>query len=210
MTAYSDLQSRLDDYANRSDLTSSQKDMFITLAEGRFNRRIIVPERETEATASASTEEIALPSGFWAMRSLYADLDPKVLIKQMSVSELRSTYATSTTGTPRHYAIENGALLLGPAPSSATDIVMNYWATIPALTSTNTSNWLTTLAPDLYLAGALTEMWIFLQDKEKAAFWDSRTEAKIEEVIKAGRRKYTGAAPLTAKGPYPAIRGVLA
>ena len=63
-------------------------------------------------------------------------------------------------------------------------------------------------APDLYLSAVLAEAYLLILDEKRAALWDSRTEAKIEELNKAGRRKYAGAAPLAPKGPVsiPGVR----
>lgn len=209
MTAYSDLQSRVVDWLGRSDITSAQIDTFIQLAEARFNRRLIVPERETAATLAATTESVNLPADFWALRAAYVNTQPETTLEQMSLVEYRRAYVGGAAGVPRNYALRGGTMLIGPIPSTSTNIFTVYWATIPALTASNTSNWLIAAHPDIYLSGVLAEAYLLLKNMTEAGVWDSRTEAKIEEVIKTGRRKAAGAAPLAPRGPA-AIAGVQA
>ena len=149
--SWTELKARIADWLNRDDL-AAQIPAFIALAEARFNRVLIVPEREAVATLEASGE---------------------------------------------------------PAPASACELVLDYFATIPPLGEAQPSNWLLDLFPDLYLSGALVEAYLFLRDAEGAGAWDNRTEAKIREIEKAGRRQTIGAAPLTARAPA-SVAGVQA
>lgn len=211
MTAYSDLLARVADWLNRDDLTSAQIDVFIRLAEARLNRVLIVPEREAVATATADSDRAPLPGDFWAMRALHAGGQVDPLIGQMSLVELRRAYAGTNAGTGdiRHFAISGNDLILGPSPRTETVLTLDYFATIPALTTGNTSNWLIAAHPDIYLSAVLAEACIFFRDAEGAGLWDSRTEAKIREADKAGRRKTTGAAPLAPRA-YTNLAGVRA
>jgi hypothetical protein len=207
--SWTDLKSRIADWLNRDDL-SAQIPAFIALAEARFNRVLIVPEREAVAVLAAAGEAVALPADYWGMRALHVEAAPATTLRQMSLVELRRAYGGGTAGLPRHFAVRGSELLLGPAPASPCGLVLDYFQTIPALGEAQASNWLLDAHPDLYLSGALVEAYIFLRDAEGAGLWDSRTEAKIREVEKAGRRKTNGAAPIAARGPNPSIRQVRA
>ena len=198
--SWTELKARIADWLNRDDL-AAQIPAFIALAEARFNRVLIVPEREAVATLEASGETVALPADYWGMRSLHLADAVQPPLRQMSLVELRRAYAGGPAGVPRHYCVRGSDLLLGPAPASACELVLDYFATIPPLGETQPSNWLLDLFPDLYLSGALVEAYLFLRDAEGAGAWDNRTEAKIREIERAGRRKTIGAAPLTARAP---------
>jgi hypothetical protein len=210
MTAYSVLQARVADWLNRTDLTSAQIDSFTEIAEGRFNRRIFGPDREVVSTLTTSTEAATLPTDCWGIRAICSTSTTYPTLKQMSLVELRRTYTGAAAGQPRHYTVKAGTIILGPAPSASTSFTLDYWQTTPALTSSNTSNWLIAAHPDIYLSAVLTEAYIFLRDTEAASLWDARTEAKIDELEKAERRKQNGAAPLAAQGTYRSIPGVQA
>jgi hypothetical protein len=206
---WTDLKSRIADWLNRDDLTA-EIPTFIELAEARFNRALIVPERETVEVLTATTDTVALPADYWGMRALYSDSVVAPTIAQMSLVELRRTYTGVSAGVVRNYAVRGSDLVLGPEPSESTDLTLDYYATIPALGEDQDTNWLLDAAPDLYLAGALVEAYLFLRDTEGATLWDGRTEAKIREIEKAGRRKTNGAAPLAPRGTYRSLPRVLA
>jgi hypothetical protein len=70
-------------------------------------------------------------------------------------------------GRPAYAALIAGQLCLYPAPTQAWNVELTYYAGIPALTATNTSNWLLTSFPDLYLWGALAEAWNYYEDDEQ-------------------------------------------
>lgn len=213
MTNYSDLQSRVADWLNRDDLTSAQIDSFISLAEGRFNRRLIVPARELKTTITAATTGRApLPSDYCGTRAAYIAGQTAPKLAQMSLTELVETYlgSNANSGDIANYAISGTDLVVGPVPSANVTVTLIYWQTIPALTASNTANWLSTAYPDIYLSGVLTEALLFLKDYQGAALFDSRTEAKIAEAERAGVRKMTGASPLRARGTYRSIPGVQA
>lgn len=195
---FDELKARIADWLNRDDL-GAQIPAFVSLAEARFNRRLIVPEREQVSTAIAATGSVALPVDFWAMRAIHTDSLVVPTLTQMSLVALRRTYPGGGSGIVRHFAISGSDLLLGPAPAADTALVLDYFRAIPALSSSCATNWLLDAHPDLYLAGALAEAFVFLRDTEGASIWDSRTEAKIAEIEKAGRRKTTGAAPLAPR-----------
>lgn len=206
-TTWTELKAEMADWLDRTDLTT-QIPSFIGYAEARLNRRLRVPEMEADATASVSTDDIALPTDLLSLRSVYIDDDPRVVLSQVSPARLRELYPTdTTTGIPRVFAIQESTdLLLGPYPDAAYTVVINYWAKIPALGAGTATNWLLTAHPDLYLAAAMTEGCLLTMDEQRAALWDSRTEAKIAELNEAGRRKMRSQAPTMLRSDMPLIR----
>ena len=63
---------------------------------------------------------------------------------------------SNVTGQPKYFTVFGTEMELAPTPDSAYTIEMVYRQNIPAL-ATNDPNWLLTLAPDIYLYGALLE-----------------------------------------------------
>ena len=58
-----------------------------------------------------------------------------------------------------------------PAPTGDTDVVLTYYQKIPALSDTQTTNWLLTKSPDLYLYSTLLEAAPYLRDDDRMAMW---------------------------------------
>ena len=206
---YAGLQEAIGAWLCRDDLGARIPD-FIRLAEARFNRVLMVPERELVATFTAAAESHELPVDFWGMRAIHADLSSKFPLRQMSLAELRLEYGFGRTGRPVHYAIQGGdTLVLGPQPNGEVALVLNYYASIPALSDANPSNWLLKVNPDVYLYGALLQAEAYLINDERLAVWKMALEEALDEIRKAGQRKQIGAAPLMPRGPA-AVAGVRA
>lgn len=186
-------------WSNRDDLDGNVEE-FIALAERRLNRAIFVPDRESMATLTAAAT-VALPSDFWGVRSIWLDTDPKVVLDQMNFGMLQQAYAPAATGQPGNYAIHGSTLYLGPSPDSAYSVKLAYWAKVAALSVSNTTNWLLTAAPDIYIAASLVELYLYIVDEAQATLWEQRTAAKIAELNRDGSRRQYGGTPLRIRSP---------
>jgi len=200
ISTYAELKDAIADWAERDDLTT-RLDTIIDLAEARFNRIILAPEREASDTLSAAAT-VALPADFYGIKAIWLDTDPKAVLEPLSLQELRMHWASSQTGVPRNYAVQADATLaLGPAPDSAYDLELVYWTKIPALSDSQTSNWLLTGHPDIYLFGCLVEAEQFMVNPDSTVSWKARCDGAILELLRAGRRKQHSA-PQRIRAPY--------
>src|SRR5687768_4734499 len=200
-TTWTELKSTLANWLNRDDLSATEIPEAIALAERRFQRTLFSPERETEATLSASAETVALPADLWGIRAAYLASDPRVVLEPMTLAELRNTYSAATTGKPQNYAIRGESLVLGPAPDAACSIKLTYIQTIPALGAGLATNWLLTDHPDLYLYGALHALHLLLVDEARAALYDARFRQAAEELNRSAVRRTSGGAPIRIRAP---------
>jgi len=105
---------------------------------------------EKRATADATTEYTGLPSDFLEIRSAHLNTSPKTQLRAMALSEIRSRRLGSTTGQPEVFAITGDEILLAPAPDGTYEIELDYYA-FTELSDSNTTNWLLTNYPDIYL-----------------------------------------------------------
>lgn len=172
---YSDLVTAVGNWLNRSDLTARIPE-FIALAEAEFNRTLRTVEMEGRATATLTGEALALPADFIGLRSISQDNNFFTLVDSQALFN-----TPSTGGTPRLVAISDGQFFFRPAPSSG-DIEIAYYQKIPALTSTNTTNWLMTAHPDLYLFATLAQAEFYGWNDERLPLVKARTEEIIEQV----------------------------
>ena len=70
---------------------------------------------------------------------------------------------------------------------------------IPALSDTNTTNWLLTAAPKAYLYGALAELAIFTEDMDNMKMWSAMRDIEMAEVQAADDRDRFGGALIARK-----------
>lgn len=174
ISTYAELQTALTNWTQRSDL-SSRNPEFIALAEAAFNRGFD-PERpfrhfsqEASTTLSATTtvgigSGYSLPTDFQELRDVQTTTTPYVRLQYIAPEAGDQLYNTTTTGIPRFFTLQAGYLRVYPVPSSGYSVQITYYQTIPALTNSNTTNWLLTNHPDVYLFGALLHASVFFND----------------------------------------------
>ena len=75
--------------------------------------------------------------------------------------------ASSAGGRPTCFTHVGEEIEVYPAPDSSYTAELLYYATIPALSDSNTSNWLLSLSPDIYLYGSLLQAGPYLRDPEQ-------------------------------------------
>lgn len=194
ITDYASLQSEIAAWLHRTDLTS-RIPQFIANAEARFNRKLRMRQQETAFASVALTDgAAALPTDFEEFKALWVDASP-VKPLQVATSEFVRSRAADA-GSPVFYAIEGGNVICWP---SAGNIKGIYYAKVPSLSDSNTTNWLLTLAPDLYLAESLVHASIFIKNDARAQALRIEADRLRDEVVSAGKAQSIGGGQLTVR-----------
>ena len=181
ITSYSTLQSAIGDYLNRADLTS-QIPMFIQFVEADLNTRLRCREMVVRATTTNDEEYVELPPDFLQALNLQI-IGGKTPLRYVTLDEADQIKASQIYTQVVAYTILDDAIELvpAPAPDDNIQIEMAYYQCVPALTDTNTTNWLLSKSPDVYLYGALVHAAPFLMDDQRintfASFYSQRVEA---------------------------------
>ena len=69
-----------------------------------------------------------------------------------------------------------------PVPDGAYTTTLFYYQEIPALTASNTTNWLLTDAPDLYVYGTCMELQPWLGSDSRIATWAAALEQGVADL----------------------------
>lgn len=183
ISTYSELQTAVAGHLNRQDLTTTIPD-FIALAEAGLNRELRVIWMETRSTGTSSDDRVAVPTDWLETRTLrLADPTPgQQILEYVGEEEWDNLEAQGLTGRTRYYTIINGEFQLLPAPSSDVDYVLRYYAKIPALSDSATTNWLLTRSPDLYLYSTILAAEAYLKDDERLPLWATARQKIIEDM----------------------------
>jgi hypothetical protein len=174
ITSYATLKTAIADFLNRDDLTATIP-AFISLAEARFNRDLRTWRQETRLEAQIDAQYSALPSDFLQpirLQLLDAQTGEIAPVSTAQMMQLRSD-RDDRAGRPQFYAITAQGLELFPTPDGEYDTSLVYYARIPALSDSNTTNWLLTEAPDVYLYGSLLHSAPYLRDDPRIAVWEA-------------------------------------
>lgn len=173
ITDYSSLKTGITTWLDRSTDLDSMRDDFIDFAEAYFNRTLRTYQMmETTTLTTDSSGEASLPSDFLAAISVRYSSSPSIELKPVSIGGENRLSPYDTAGDPYWYSIRSAAgvskLRVTPIKASAS-IVLRYFEKIPALTDANTTNWLLSLAPDIYLHRCLGEAWAFMRQFDRAS-----------------------------------------
>jgi hypothetical protein len=83
-----------------------------------------------------------------------------------------------------------------PTPDTGYTGELTYYGKITALSDSNTSNWLLSYAPDLYLYGALLEASPYLKDDERLATWGQLYTNSLGDIEVADQRASVSSTPI--------------
>lgn len=96
-----------------------------------------------------------------------------------------------TLGYIGFYTIVGGKMRLKDTPGADQQLEMGYYGKIPALSSSNTTNWLLTKSRKTYLYGSLSHAEAFLDAHGKIATWKALFEQSKQQLIIANRKAIT-------------------
>lgn len=191
MTNYTALQAAIAGWIHRADLTAVIPD-FIRLAEERMNRYLRTKDNEVALSATAITNNrITVPANTVGIKTLWLDGYEATPLKSQSVE---SVIANGVEGLATMFAWQGSELLFDGTGSVEGVLYRN----VPALSDTNTTNWVLTAHPSLYLFGALSEAHLYAKDPQEAQTWAGRFQQVLDE-INGNSQRDTMNGPLVAR-----------
>jgi hypothetical protein len=208
ITDYTSLQSAVIEYLARDqDATlTARVPTFVQLFEAKMNRSLFVRQMEERSTTTVDTtddepEFLTLPADFQSMRRIrLSSVTGKPCLSFRTgtqMDEIRYSCANST-GRPQYFTIMSGEIELLPTPDQDYTIEMVYRKNIPALES-NSTNWLLTLAPDLYLYGALLESAPYIKEDGRIQTWALGLQSSLDALNGLNTTSAFNAGPMTMR-----------
>lgn len=189
MQNFTDLKALLTDYLNNTTATDSRVTDFIRLTEARivgdFTETGLLNKLLTTETIVTASAELALDAGYRGTSTVYLDKNPKRVLDYMTPDEFFSRWISSSQGEPKAYTIQGMTMHLGPSPDASYDLI-HWFIKMPDL-ATDTTNSIMTNHPNLYLYGALSEAYDFLNNAAKADKYERRYLQVLENLEEEGR-----------------------
>ena len=215
MTTYSELVTQIRDYCevDSNVFTTAIVNDFIEHAESKIFRQIDFDVFRKYQTASLTTGDAFVgmpgntPTSFAYIRavnifspsgSLGGLTDnERVFLEKRDASFINEYSPNRTsTGIPKYYANwDNDTIILAPAPNAAYTIELAYNAQETGLSSSNTTTWVSTNAPQLLLYACLIEAFKFLKNPNMVAMYtqayqDVITPLAAEQIGRRRREEY--------------------
>ncbi len=169
---YSDLIAEVTESSEYTGL-ATRAALFTGLLETYLNKKLRIADMESEATLTTDASgEVSLPADFKSERY--------VLHNGISLPHRQALRVKSDN----IYHNYTGYTVIGrKIVSSVTegDIVVGYYQQIPSL-SANSTNWLLTSNPEIYLQGLLWRVAIFKNDAESAGILKAYLDDLIDDI----------------------------
>lgn len=186
ITTYAELQTAIGDWLNLADLDQKIPD-FIRLAESTLNDVLRSADMVTQSTSIAITSGRAtLPAD--ALEIVYAQVassedEPLEQITPQQLTMLRRT-RTRNAANPRFYAIVGRDIVVTPTPASGS-LDLDYYQRLPVLSDSNTTNWLLTDSPHIYLYTSLLHATPFLMDDARYAVFNNTVSQQVMSAVRS-------------------------
>lgn len=199
ITTYSELKSAVADFLNRDDLTSAIPN-FIALAEATLNRRLRAPEMVTRATVTVDAEYENRPADWMETIRYQITTNPITVLEFVTPEEaIIQKTKFSTSGVPLFFSTVGTQFQHVPAPDTSYTGELMYYARIAGLSDSNTSNWLLTANPDIYLYATLIQSAPYLKEDERISVWAGIYDRLMAEYDVAEQRAKTGSSRLVTR-----------
>ena len=199
LSSYSELKTAIANWLNRSDLTSEISEDFVVLTEADFNSKLRIRKMVAQTTITIDSETESIPSDFLQVRDFYIlNGGTKYALEYITPAQMDQIKGGSSSGQPSTYTILGDTFRFAPTPSSAYTGYLNYYQRFSALSDSNTSNFILTNHPAIYLYGSLYHAANFLGgvDPQRLQQWQRMYETAMERLERNDREDQYGSAPL--------------
>lgn len=189
LASYTDLLASVATWMNRTDLTAVIPD-FVTIVESKLSRDLRLRKQVTSTTLSTltTTRAVALPTDWLEFENVSIAGSPETACQYVTIEHMDAKYPESgSSARPFVYTIEADNILFGPTPDAVYTVNVLYYARFPGLAA-NSTNWLLTNHPNLYLYACLREGSFFIKDEEAAVRWDSLYKQEVANLQAADDR----------------------
>lgn len=166
---YGQLKTRFTKTLNRRDCTTTQIAEWIE--DGIMRAQRLLEVAASEAVYQVNVEEgfdkLLLPSDFLRLISLTVD---GVEVPRGTLTE--TNILAQNAGTPIMFVRDDNALVIGPRPQTDSTIRLVYMSDFTVLVEDADENFLTIIAADILVAGAMVEACAYFSDPRGAAYED--------------------------------------
>jgi hypothetical protein len=169
---FTGLKSSLGDWLHRGDQTAVATDL-ISLFEAEFNNDVRVRSMETETSITSTSGYLVHPTDWVQWKSLKQSYNGYAANIPFATDEVATLKTVGVNAAPSLYASVIGSKTYLFPPQNGLTVSAVYYAKVPALSTSNTSNWLLTKYPNLYLYGCLSQAEAYNINDGRIPGWKS-------------------------------------
>jgi hypothetical protein len=173
LETYAELVTEVESWVNRTDLTVST---YVRMVEADIEKLNLI-RQETQIDISSIAGQLELPTDFIAAKQLiyHASSRDQAMGLASKATVLAELGGTRTI--PTRFCRQGDYLTLNAACDDE-EFTLYYFTRTSPLEDEST-NWILTLYPQVYLFGCITYAWLFAQNEEKAVVWEAKYKAAL-------------------------------
>ena len=173
---------------------STSLTQFISNTELKLSRDLSTPEFKRKVTSAFTANDpfLTMPTDLVTLEHLQViDSNVRTMLQLKSDEFLTEFWPNRTsTGVPRYYTyFDTSTIYVAPTPSSNLSLELSYKRRLPALSSSNTSNFLTTDAYDALLYGCLIEASLFNRNDKLVQYYTELYKKAVADVNREQNQK---------------------
>jgi hypothetical protein len=197
---YSELVSNVRNYAEVESevLTDSLVNTFIVNIENRIQREIDIDafRKFQFSSFTIGSPFVTMPDDFAFERGV--QIKDQITKDRTWLDQRDTTFVDeynvdrSDTGKPKYYANwDDNTLIVAPTPDAAYEIELWYNKTPDRLSSTNTTTWLSTNAPEILLYGTTSEAFSYLKNPPYVQLYEQKYAQAVQNLAQTqmGRKR---------------------
>jgi hypothetical protein len=144
-------------------------------------------DSESTIPTVAATQNYALPTNFKDVKQegvVYRDSNGScVPLDVISEQEALSQWEIDAVGAPEAIVIKESTYDVWPIPDDIYNIDWDCSVFLADLSDANTSNYLSINYPDVYINGGNYKGFQFLEEYERATYWEGELQKSIDKIL---------------------------
>ncbi|GJE29806.1 phage adaptor protein [Methylobacterium organophilum] len=197
ITDYDSLLATFENYVARPDLGEFFPN-FVQAAEAFFNRKLRTRDMQGVANLSAVAGQpgsYALPADFleWVGAQYTAASSRPLMLRYVEPDSPEFRHRYRPNGAPQYFTVFGDQLQTRSTQAGA--VALTYYKRIDGLTSIKKTNFLITLAPELYLYAVMAESYRFQKDGDRSEFWSQKANEHLAALMGQADTAKTGRRP---------------
>lgn len=189
LTSVVELRQEIADWAERSDFSDARLNSFITLTESYASRLLRVPAMEWRVLIASTEGRLIIPVDFIELRDISyigeSDSQDRYSLENATFERVNKHRLMTCETIPSMFTRQGNFWFLSAIPEDEMVCEVRYYRFITALDEVEQpDNWLLQVAPEVYLFGGLYFTYMFLQDENKAMYWQKLFDESLTRLQK--------------------------
>lgn len=183
MSTYTDFAASVATWLNREGFTSltDQVEDLTAMGQRRIHRLCNLRAMEEVDTAfDISSQSESHPSDYLRTKSI--TIVQGASHHPVLGRSLHTVLNQGQSGRPAYYANVGTNFYFGPTPDQSYTALLIYYKGLDIVSTTVSTNWILTNAPELLLFATLMEACLFLKDDNRAKVWEARFNQVKEDI----------------------------